>query len=165
MTRIITLLSGLLVVWAVLASGPVEAQNAKPQSEADIAVVVNPKNSINDLKFSMLRKVVLGDEIFWANRLSVVVVLNQPGNSENRRMLRAIAQMTESQFRQHWVAKVFRGEAPSEPINLPSTATVIEFVAQNPGAIAFIPRTDVRQDVKILKVDGMLPGEEGYPIR
>jgi len=34
-----------------------------------------------------------------------------------------------------------------------------------PGAIAFIDAHEVRPGAKVLRVDGHLPGEPGYPLR
>ncbi len=129
----------------------------------DVAVVINSKNSLTDIKLTMLRKLVLGEETFWGNRLSVVVVLNEEGSAERLAMLR-VASLNESQFRQNWVARVFRGEAPSEPVTVRSTEVVLDLVEKNPGAVAFVPGMELPKDVKVLRVDGHLPGEQGYPI-
>jgi hypothetical protein len=40
-----------------------------------------------------------------------------------------------------------------------------ELVTALPGAIAFIDSRDVRPGTKVVRVDGRLPGEPGYPLR
>jgi ABC-type phosphate transport system substrate-binding protein len=150
----------------LLASGglnvagiPVRAQETK--AAESIAVVVNPQNTLNDIKLTMLRKVVLGEQSVWGNRLSVALVLPEPGTPEREAVLRAVAEMTGPQFKQHWLAKVFRGEASAEPLVF-TADSASAFVAEHPGAIAFVEANDVRRDLKVLKLDGIAPGEEGY---
>jgi hypothetical protein len=113
----------------------------------------------------MLRKIVLGEQTTWGNRGSINLIVRQEGTPEQDTMLRTLAQMDQSQFRQSWVAKVFRGEAASEPMTVPSSGLASEFVATHRGAMAFVRGTDLRQDLKVLKVDGLLPGAPGYALR
>jgi hypothetical protein len=40
-----------------------------------------------------------------------------------------------------------------------------ELISVIPGAIAFIPQTDVKDGLKVVKIDGHLPGEPGYPLK
>jgi hypothetical protein len=74
--------------------------------------------------------------------------------------------MNESQYKEHWLGKVFRGEVTSEPVVVASRRLATDGVAAMTNAIACIPASEVRAGaVKILKVDGHLPGESGYPLR
>jgi hypothetical protein len=88
-----------------------------PQPPQPVALVVNPQNTLTDVKLAMLRKVVMGEQSVWGNRLSVGLVLPEPGTREREAVLRTVAEMTGPQFKQHWLAKVFRGEAPGEEGN------------------------------------------------
>jgi hypothetical protein len=40
-----------------------------------------------------------------------------------------------------------------------------DLVAAMPGAIAFIDARNVRPGLKVLRVDGHLPGDRDYPLR
>jgi hypothetical protein len=40
-----------------------------------------------------------------------------------------------------------------------------DLVTAMPGAIAFVDARNVRPGVKVLRVDGHLPGEKDYPLR
>jgi hypothetical protein len=40
-----------------------------------------------------------------------------------------------------------------------------ELVTAIPGAITFLPLDAVTPDVKVLRIDGKLPGDAGYPLR
>ena len=40
-----------------------------------------------------------------------------------------------------------------------------ELVAQIPGAVAFVDASQVPAGLKVIKINGHLPGEPGYPLR
>jgi len=84
---------------------------------------------------------------------------------ERNVVLKIIYQMSESQFKQYWIAKIFRAESASAPKVVYSNDMANELVTAIPGAIAFIDARDVRPGAKVLRVDGRLPGEAGYPLR
>jgi hypothetical protein len=158
----------LLVVLLTVASLAVAAARLSGQDlkhTTDIAVVVNPDNTLTDIRLPMLRKIVLGEQTTWGNHVSINLIVRQEGTPEQQAMLRALAQMDQSQFRQSWVAKVFRGEAPAEPVTVPSSGLASEYVVTHRGAIAFVRGIDLRKDLKVLKVEGLLPGAPGYALR
>jgi hypothetical protein len=80
-------------------------------------------------------------------------------------VLQVIYQMSEAQFKQYWVAKIFRAEAASPPKIVYSNDMQYDLVSAIPGAIAFVDAKAVRPGVRVLRVDGHLPGEKGYPLR
>jgi hypothetical protein len=73
--------------------------------------------------------------------------------------------MSEEQFKQYWVAKIFRAEVTSPPKIVYSNDMQYELVSAMPGAIAFVDARNIRPGVKILRVDGMMPGDKDYPLR
>jgi hypothetical protein len=134
-------------------------------SAEDIAVVVHPDVSANNLSFVEVRNLLLGDRQFWSTNLRVTLLMRAPGARERDVVLKTIYQMTEAQFRQYWIAKVFRGEVTAGPRIVYSNEMATELVGVIPGAIAFVDATQVPKQLKVLKVDGYLPGEEKYPLR
>ena len=82
---------------------------------ADIAVVVHPDTPVSDLTLSDVRKVLLGERQYWNAKLPVVLLIRAPVARERDVVLRVIYQMSEAQFKQYWVAKIFRAEVASPP--------------------------------------------------
>ena len=72
--------------------------------------------------------------------------------------------MAEQQFQNYWTAKTFRAEAGSSPKNLTSNELTQRFVAAQAGAIGFMGASDVKPGVKVLRIDGHLPLDRGYPL-
>jgi ABC-type phosphate transport system substrate-binding protein len=141
------------------------ASSAQTTRGADIAVVVNPDTPVNDLSLADVRKVLLGERQYWNSKLPVVLLIRAPVARERDVVLRVIYQMTESQFKQFWVAKIFRAEAASPPKIVYSNDMQYELVSAIPGAIAFVDAHNVRAGLKVLRVDGHLPGEPDYALR
>jgi ABC-type phosphate transport system substrate-binding protein len=135
------------------------------QTPVDLAIVVRPEVSVDNLSFSELRKLLLGNRQFWTSNLRVTLLIRAPGTREREAVLKTIYQMSEAQFQQYWIAKVFREEATSGPRIVYSNEMASELVAAIPGAVAFVEASQVPKGLKVLKIDGHLPGEKGYPLR
>jgi hypothetical protein len=142
--------------------GKLAAQSGR---DVDVAVVVHPDTPVSNLTLTEVRKVFLGDRQYWSSNLPVVLLLRAPVARERNVVLKIIYQMSEAQFKQYWIAKIFRAEAASAPKVVYSNDMANELVTAVPGAIAFIDAREVRAGAKIIRVDGHLPGEAGYPLR
>ncbi|HXM94777.1 MAG TPA: hypothetical protein VOA64_11105 [Candidatus Dormibacteraeota bacterium] len=155
----------ILCVLILLSQALQHPSAAQTSHGADIAVVVHPDTPISDLSLSEVRKVLLGERQYWNSKLPVVLLIRAPLARERDVVLRVIYQMTEAQFKQYWVAKIFRAEAASPPKIVYSNDMQHELVAALPGAIAFVDARNVGAGLKVLRVDGHLPGERDYPLR
>jgi len=131
----------------------------------DVAVVVHPDTPISDLSLADVRKVFLGDRQYWTSNLPVVLLIRAPVARERNVVLKIIYQMSETQFKQYWIAKIFRAESALAPKVVYSNDMANDLVTAVPGAIAFIDAREVRSGAKVVRVEGHLPGEPGYPLR
>ena len=148
----------LVLLWIVLFC----ALSAVAQ-QVDVAVVVNPENPVNSMTMSQLRKVFAGEKRSWANGQAVRIFVRAEGTPERITLLKLLG-VSESEYRQYWTAQVFRGEAQVEPVALPSNGMQKEAVATFVGAIVLVAVPDVKPGMKVVKVNGHLPGEAGYPL-
>jgi phosphate transport system substrate-binding protein len=142
--------------------GPALVQTSLAQNQ-EVAVVVNPKNPISNITKSELRKVFAGEKRTWAGGLSIKLVVRVTGSYERVVLLRLLG-MSESEYKQYWIAQVFRGEAQAEPVALFSNGMQKEAIGALPGAIALVMVGDVKTGMKVIKVDGLMPGATGYPL-
>jgi hypothetical protein len=148
----------------LLACAALPAWSALPWASADIAIVVRPDVPVDNLSFAELRKLMLGDRQFWTSNLRVTLLVRAPGTREREVVLKTIYQMSEAQFRQYWIAKVFRAEAASGPRVVYSNEMAAELAAAIPGAVAFVDAGEVPRGLKVLKINGKLPGDKDYPL-
>jgi ABC-type phosphate transport system substrate-binding protein len=130
-----------------------------------LAIIVNPDVPVDDVSFSDLRKLFLGERQFWNAKVRVVLLMRAPVSPERDVVLRTIYQMSEAQFRQYWISKVFRADVSSGPKIVYSSDMANDLVSAIPGAVAFVDAAQVPKGAKILKIDGKLPTDKGYPLK
>jgi hypothetical protein len=130
-----------------------------------VAIVVSPDVPVDDLSFSEVRKLFLGERQFWNPKLRVVLLMRAPVAPERNVVLRTIYQMSEAQFRQYWISKVFRADVSSGPKIVYSNEMASELVNAIPGAVAFVDASQVPKGLKVLKIDGKMPSDKAYPLR
>lgn len=131
---------------------------------SDIAVIVHSDVAVDDLSFSELRKIMLGDRQFWPSGQKITLIVAEPVDAGRSVLLQKVYNMSEQQFRQYWIARVFRGEVAEDPKVVISSEGVIEMVGVLSGSIAFVDFEDVPAGVRVLSVDGLRPGDAGYAL-
>jgi ABC-type phosphate transport system substrate-binding protein len=131
----------------------------------DLAIIVSKDVPIDDLSFPEIRKLFRGERQFWTLNHRVTLLVRAPVAHERDVVLRRIYVMTEAQYRQYWISKVFRADVASGPKLVYSDSMTTELVAAIPGSVGFIEAAKVPQGFKVLKVDGLKPGDKGYPLR
>jgi hypothetical protein len=144
-------------VWGLAGSYCAFAQTG------DVAVVVNVKNPVNNLSVAELRKLFAGEKHFWSGTVAVKLFVRAPG-AEERVVLLKLLGMSEGEYKQYWTALVFRGDAQSQPVALFSNGMQKEAVTIYPGAVALMILQDVKVGMKVVRVDGHMPQEPGYPL-
>ena len=150
-TLIIVLILGSLIGWTAPAG-------------SDIAVVVNRDVPIDNLSFSELRKILLGDRQYWSSDLRVTLLIRAPAAREREVILRNVLDMTEAQYRQYWIGKVFRAESSTAPKSISSNEMAFSLLNSIPGSIAFVDASQVPKDLKVVRLGGLRPGDKGYPL-
>jgi ABC-type phosphate transport system substrate-binding protein len=138
---------------------------AQKSGDVDIAIVVHPDTPITNLSMAEVRKIFLGNRQYWSTNVPVVLLIRAPVARERDVVLKTIYQMSDAQFKQYLIAKIFRAESASAHKVVYSNDMASELVSAIPGAIAFIDLREVRRGAKIVRVDGKLPGEPGYQLR
>ncbi len=131
----------------------------------DIAVVVRPDTPVKGLSLAQTRKLLMGEQEFWNGSLRVTLLLRASEARERDVVLKVIYRMNEAEFRQYWISKLFRAEALSGPKVVYSNEMAMELVSALPGSVAFVEASEVPKELKILKIDGKLPGQAGYPLK
>ena len=146
----------------VAAAGLSRPQPVAAQARGDLAIVVNSETPVTSLSFAELRQVFLGDKQYWSKDMPVVLLMRAPTSAERDAVLNVIYEMKEPQFKQYWIAKIFRAELSSPPKIVYSSESTVSLISAIPGAIAFMAATDVKPGLKVVRIDGHLPGEAGY---
>ena len=158
-TVLLVVTAAALLLWAPQAR--VEASRPKQES---LAIIVNQSNPVNDLSLSELRAVFLGERRHWPNGRRIPLVMMEPGQPERDAVLREICKMGESDLRRRLLQGLLTGDILVSPKTLATPVGVRKFVFNVPGAIGYLRPADVDASVKVLRVDGHLPGEAEYQL-
>jgi ABC-type phosphate transport system substrate-binding protein len=159
---------GTLIACAILiASSIVFGPQAMGQDEehSPIAIVVHKDTPVDNLSLDELRNIFLANQQFWPDRSRIILLVRAPQSDERDFILDSIYQMDEAQFRQYWIAKMFRAEVSRGPKIVFSTDMMLELVVAIPGSISFTKADQVTGDVRLVRIDGKLPSDDGYPLK
>ena len=138
---------------------------AGAKASGDIAVVVSSLNPANDLSLTELRRILMGERRFWGGNVQVRLVLRERGARERDQVLSSLLKMDNKAFAEHWRAKVFRGEASEEPLTVSSSAMTRQYLTETPVGLTFMVERNLPTQLKVLKIDGKLPGDPGYSLK
>jgi len=152
-----------LIAFLIVTTEP--TYSAEIVASSSIAIVVHKDTEVDNLNLDELRSIFLADKQFWKNRKRIILLVRAPQSDERDFVLNRIYQMSEAQFRQYWISKMFRSEVPRGPKIVFSTDMTLELVTAIPGSISFMRAIDVSDDVKLVRIDGKLPSEDGYPLQ
>ena len=130
-----------------------------------VAIVVHPDTKVENLTFQELKAIFRGERQFWDDGRRVTLLMRAPVAAERRLVLDKIYGMNEAEFREYWIGKMFRAEVAAGPKLVYSSDMARDLVTVIPGAITFVPLQDVSSETKVVRIDGKLPNEEGYPLR
>jgi ABC-type phosphate transport system substrate-binding protein len=161
-------LRSLILTLALALASPLFHQPVSGQGRTatDVAIIVNGHNPIENLTFEDLRNILLGRRTHWSpGRPISLIVLPSSDSIERRIVLRTVISMDEAAFRRYWLGRVFRAESASAPTNADSLDMIQRAVARIPGAIGVVSLATVGPDVKVVRIDGMLPGHPSFPLR
>jgi len=140
------------------------SESARSASE-DLAIVLNTANPTDNLSLAQLRGIILGDRAHWPDGQKITVVMREQGQPERALILRLVCRMSETDFNQYLMHSTFTGQVQTGPKLLTSVTGVRKFVFNVPGAIGYVRAGEVDRSVKAVRIDGRLPGEEGYKLR
>lgn len=139
---------------------------APARAAVELAIIVNKSNPNDNLSFAELREYFMAERGNWPGGAGKVrVVMREPGEGEREAVLRLVYDMDEKGFNSYFLGKKFRGEVLEEPRLRASTPDMIKTVANLPGAIGYVRSEEVDATVKVLRIDGLAPGDAGYRIR
>lgn len=138
----------------------------RPSGQVELAIIVNKLNPTDNLSFPELREYFLQERNNWSGGGGKVrVIMREPGEPEREAVLRLIYDMNEKDFTSYFLGKKFRGEILEEPRERTSTSDMIKTISNLQGAIGYVRVDEVDASVKVLRVDGLAPGDAGYRIK
>jgi hypothetical protein len=122
----------------------------------DAAIIVQKDNPASGINSAELLKLMKTDSPKWPDGSKLVVILGDPASPESRFLLERIFKVAPADV------EAFINAHKSTILVLRSDDLVLRAVAGHPGAIGAVNVYSINSAVKVLRVDGKLPLEQGY---
>ncbi|MBI5023578.1 MAG: substrate-binding domain-containing protein [Candidatus Omnitrophica bacterium] len=137
---------------------------ARPGYGGEIAIIVNKANAIEDVSFNDLVRIFKIEKKLWDDGKQIYIVGRGSQSAVKEAVLKMVYKMDENELKKFWLTKIYQGDITSFPKIFTSDQSLKTFVRQVPNAVGYIDASYADDSVKILKVDGKLPGENGYKL-
>jgi hypothetical protein len=139
-------------------------RSASAESPVPLAVVVAANSPLTNFSTYDLKHLYLGEFVTGPDGKRLIP-LNLSAQSRDRVAFDAsVLGMTPDQGSAYWIDRRIRGQSGS-PRAVDSIDLAQRIVARLDGAVAYVPISAVRADVKVVRVDGKLPTDPTYHIR
>lgn len=143
------------LVWCLLGAS---------QAFAQVAVVVNKANPVQDISLKKIQDIYLGDTVTWENNIRVFPVSLKSKEIVTKAFFQKALHKKPNDMRRIWIRLMLSGEV-SPPKVMGLASDVLEYVARNEGAIGFVDVHLVDDSVQVVAIEGSLPSQPGYPLR
>jgi hypothetical protein len=154
-------LSAWTVTLAVLSLGAL-TQVVKAEGRTRLVVVVATTSSINGLSLAELRRMYLGDPVDSGGQ-RLIPLNHAPSAKERLAFDKLVLGMSEEEVSRYWVDRKIRGQSGA-PKAIDPADVHQRVVAKLAGAVGYVRSSELRHDVKVLRIDGKAPTDPGYPI-
>ncbi|HHT9138739.1 MAG TPA: hypothetical protein ACFYEK_16030 [Candidatus Wunengus sp. YC60] len=134
---------------------------------ANVAVIVNKSNPATDIPYDDLKHILETKKQRWDNGEKITLVFKPITSSETQMLINKIYKIRCEDFCQYWMLKSYNNEISEYPKMPESLNGVIALVSKISGAVGFIGIDEIPQGsdkIKVIRVNGKMPGEDGYPL-
>jgi hypothetical protein len=148
----------------LLCALPRVERSARAAERVVLAVFVSKDSSLQDLKMNELRRVFTNadDSAFSGQRN---VPFNHTAHSTDRVGFdQTVLRMGPDEVSRFWIDRKIRG-LPGPPRAVDSLSQLLHLVSHSSGGIGYARPGQVTSEVRVIRVDGKLPNEGGYPVQ
>ncbi len=117
--------------------------------QADVLVIVNAKNPLASLERKQVVDLFMGRVTAFPNKQTAHTLDLKTGTPLRTTFYKALTGKSEAQVDAYWATLVFAGRM-SPPKQYPEPEALITAVANNPHAIAYVPRQALPATVKVV---------------
>ncbi len=124
-------------------------QTAFGAEAAGIAVIVHPQSGVEKLSREEVVDIFLGRyRKLPGGRVALPIDVAE-ANPERARFYQLLVKKSLAEMSSYWARLVFSGQT-SPPFQVPDSRTALELVRSSPNAIAYVDRSAVTGDVKVV---------------
>lgn len=157
-------LLALGVALPLLGTLPSAERSARAAERVALAVFVAKDSSVQNLKMSELRRIFTNaDDSGFSGQRSIP--FNHTARSGDRIGFdQTVLRMNPEEVSRFWIDRKIRG-LPGPPRAVDSLSQLLRLVARTTGGIGYARPNQVTNEVRVIRIDGKLPTEAGYPLQ
>jgi len=125
----------------------------------NLAVIVEKNNAVGGFTSADLLKVFKFGRAKWPDGKTIVLVLRDPSTPEMQAAITGLYHMQPAEF------KSLLASHNKTVIIAENEDDLLKSVAAIPGAVGLVDVYSITEKVKVLRIDGKLPLEQGYPLK
>ena len=145
---------------ATLLVGPFVAVRAE-----DIAIIVDKDCKLAELSLADTRAILHCEKVVAPSHAKWNVILRHKTSPEHQAMLKCLFKCTADDLETYFRMGEFNGAIDPSPRTIPSPVALRRIIAGNVAAIGYARASEVDETVKVLRIEGRLPGDPDYPIK
>ena len=130
-----------------------------------LAIVVHRANPVESLTVAELRRIFMLETQNWPHGRRITVVLREKGQPERDEAIRMICGISAGEYERNLLLQTFRGSVTRPPRSIQSANGMLRFIFNTPGAIGYVRAGEADDSVKVVAIDGRLPGDADYPLQ
>lgn len=119
-----------------------------PAAAEDLVVIVNPAAHVAHMTRSQVIDIFMG-RLRQLPTGAPALPIDLSGGAARAQFYRRLVHWSLAQVSSYWARLVFSGQA-SPPFRVQSARAAVQLVADNPNAIAYVPRTAISPRVRIV---------------
>ncbi|HKO47478.1 MAG TPA: hypothetical protein VJV79_07135 [Polyangiaceae bacterium] len=153
---------GFALPW--LCALPSTERTARAAERVTLAVFVAKDSALQNLKVTELRRIFTNaDDSGFSGRRSVP--FNHTARSNDRVGFdQTVLRMNPEEVSRFWIDRKIRG-LPGPPRAVDSLSQLLRLVSRNSQGVGYARPSQVSNDVRVIRIDGKLPSEPGYPLQ
>jgi hypothetical protein len=128
-----------------------------------LAVVVAKNSPLRELSKFELKKLYLGSNLTDPSGTPIVPFNQVPKSPDRVAFDSRVLDMTPEEVAQYWIDRKIRGQSGA-PKAVGSAELLQRVVSRLEHSVAYVRFDQLLEEVRVLSIDGMSPGESGYKL-
>jgi hypothetical protein len=128
-----------------------------------MVVIVSANSPLVNMSLPDLRRVFMGEVQYDQRRQKLIPFNFDAGHVVRQAFDLAALGLSPEAAGRHWIDRKIRGQG-QPPRSVASARLIREIVLRLPGAIGYVPASELGPGVRALTIDGIKYGDPSYPL-
>ena len=131
----------------------------------DLAIIVAKTLPLENVSLADLTRILRCERTTGPDGTKLIVVMRERGSTERNAILSGVYRLSDPAYEKFFMQAVFTGTLAAAPRLVSDAAAMKKLAAKTPGVIGYVRAREADATVKIVKIDGLAPGEPNYPLK